>query len=91
MTDKTARHTARAQEEVSRAPAAASEKAAAPEPSTALEREHAETKDRLLRALAEMENLRKRTDREIAEKLIKTAAVLSQITSAHGAYAPVQP
>jgi molecular chaperone GrpE len=67
MTDKTARHTARAQEEALRAPAAASEQAAAPEPSTALEREHAETKDRLLRALAEMENLRKRTDREIAE------------------------
>jgi molecular chaperone GrpE len=63
MTDQTARHTARAQEEVSRAPAAASEQAAAPQPSTALEREHAETKDRLLRALAEMENLRKRTDR----------------------------
>jgi molecular chaperone GrpE len=67
MTDQTARHTARAQEEVSRAPAAASEQAAAPQPSTALEREHAETKDRLLRALAEMENLRKRTDREIAD------------------------
>ena len=67
MTDHTARHTARAQEEASRAPPAASEQAAAPEPSTALEREHAETKDRLLRALAEMENLRKRTDREIAE------------------------
>jgi len=67
MTDKTARHTARTQEEASRAPAAASEQAAAPEPSTALEREHAETKDRLLRALAEMENLRKRTDREIAD------------------------
>jgi len=67
MTDKAARHTARTQEEASRAPAAASEQAAAPEPSTALEREHAETKDRLLRALAEMENLRKRTDREIAD------------------------
>lgn len=68
MTDQTARHTARAQEEeASRAPAAASEQAAAPQPSTALEREHAETKDRLLRALAEMENLRKRTDREIAD------------------------
>ena len=67
MTDQTARNTARAQEEASRAPAAASEQAATPKPSTALEREHAETKDRLLRALAEMENLRKRTDREIAE------------------------
>jgi len=41
--------------------------ATAPEPSTALEREHAETKDRLLRALAEMENLRRRTEREVAE------------------------
>jgi molecular chaperone GrpE len=67
MTDQTGRHTARAQEEASRAPAAASEQAAAPAPSTALEREHAETRDRLLRALAEMENLRKRTDREIAD------------------------
>jgi len=33
----------------------------------ALEREHAEMKDRLLRTLAEMENLRKRTEREIAD------------------------
>jgi len=40
---------------------------AAPAPSTALEREHADMKDRLLRTLAEMENLRKRTDREIAD------------------------
>jgi molecular chaperone GrpE len=43
--------------------------AAAPEPapSTALEREVAEMKDKLLRALAEMENLRKRTEREVAD------------------------
>jgi molecular chaperone GrpE len=43
--------------------------AAAPEPtpSTALEREHAEMRDRLLRTLAEMENLRKRTEREVAD------------------------
>jgi molecular chaperone GrpE len=46
-------------------PATAS--AAAPKPSTALEREHAEMKDRLLRTLAEMENLRKRTEREVAD------------------------
>ncbi|HWL31075.1 MAG TPA: nucleotide exchange factor GrpE [Xanthobacteraceae bacterium] len=38
-----------------------------PKPSTALDRELAETKDRLLRALAEMENLRKRTEREVAD------------------------
>jgi molecular chaperone GrpE len=36
-------------------------------PSTALEREHAEMRDRLLRTLAEMENLRKRTEREVAD------------------------
>jgi molecular chaperone GrpE len=38
-----------------------------PKPSTALDRELAETKDRLLRALADMENLRKRTEREVAD------------------------
>jgi molecular chaperone GrpE len=61
MTDQTAR----AQDEA----AEPSEPTASPEPapSTALEREHAEMKDRLLRALAEMENLRKRTEREIAD------------------------
>lgn len=63
MTDQTAR----VKEEAQQISAGASEKAQAPEPSTALEREHAEMKDRLLRALAEMENLRKRTEREIAD------------------------
>jgi len=38
-----------------------------PVPSTALERDHAEMRDRLLRTLAEMENLRKRTEREVAD------------------------
>jgi molecular chaperone GrpE len=41
--------------------------AAEPVPSTALDREVAELKDRLLRTLAEMENLRKRTEREVAD------------------------
>ena len=45
-------------------PAAA---AAAPKPSTSLDRELADTKDRLLRTLADMENLRKRTEREVAD------------------------
>jgi molecular chaperone GrpE len=36
-------------------------------PSTALDRELADMKDRLLRTLAEMENLRKRTEREVAD------------------------
>ncbi len=55
-------------------PARAEDEAAAPEaaarqpaPSTALEREHAEMKDRVLRTLAEMENLRKRTEREVTD------------------------
>jgi molecular chaperone GrpE len=38
-----------------------------PAPSTALERELADMKDRLLRTLAEMENLRRRTEREVAD------------------------
>jgi molecular chaperone GrpE len=38
-----------------------------PAPSTALDRELADTRDRLLRTLAEMENLRKRTEREVAD------------------------
>ena len=41
-----------------------------PAPSTALEREHGEMRDRLLRTLAEMENLRKRTEREVADSRV---------------------
>jgi molecular chaperone GrpE len=58
-------------EETARAEDEAANKAAAtapePTPSTALEREHADMRDRLLRTLAEMENLRKRTEREVAD------------------------
>jgi len=46
---------------------APAEAAAAPKPSTSLDRELADMKDRLLRTLAEMENLRKRTEREVAD------------------------
>ena len=66
MTDHTARHTARVEEDGQQSQAGPSEQAQTV-PSTALEREHAEMKDRLLRTLAEMENLRKRTEREIAD------------------------
>jgi len=38
-----------------------------PKASTSLDRELAEVKDRLLRTLAEMENLRKRTEREVTD------------------------
>jgi molecular chaperone GrpE len=40
---------------------------AAPDTEARLRQENAELKDRLLRALAEMENLRKRTEREVAD------------------------
>jgi molecular chaperone GrpE len=46
------------------------EPAAAPPPGDASAREAAELKDRLLRTLAEMENLRRRTEREVAESRV---------------------
>jgi molecular chaperone GrpE len=49
-----------------------------PAPSTALEREHAEMKDRLLRTLAEMENLRKRTEREVADARLYGVAAFAR-------------
>jgi molecular chaperone GrpE len=58
---------ARAEDEAAKAPEAAAAATAEPTPSTALEREHAKMRDRLLRTLAEMENLRKRTEREVAD------------------------
>jgi molecular chaperone GrpE len=51
-------------------PASATETAPAADAAAELEAlraEHAETKDRLLRTLAEMENLRRRTEREVAD------------------------
>jgi molecular chaperone GrpE len=57
----------RPQNEPEAEPAAQPEQAAAPKPSTSLDRELAEMKDRLLRALADMENMRKRTEREVAD------------------------
>jgi molecular chaperone GrpE len=47
--------------------AAAPGSTASPVDAEALAREAAETKDKLLRALADMENLRRRTEREIAD------------------------
>jgi molecular chaperone GrpE len=49
------------------ADAPAQPEAASPKPSTSLDRELAETKDRLLRTLADMDNMRKRTEREVAD------------------------
>jgi molecular chaperone GrpE len=49
------------------APETAAPETAAPDPTVALAKEAAELKDRLLRTLAEMENLRRRTEREVAD------------------------
>ena len=54
-------------EAVASGDAAAEAMAAAPKPSTSLDRELADMKDRLLRTLADMENMRKRTEREVAD------------------------
>jgi molecular chaperone GrpE len=60
--------TARAEDAAATSPEAANAAPAPqPKPSTDLEREHADMKDRLLRTLAEMENLRKRTEREVTD------------------------
>jgi molecular chaperone GrpE len=59
--------TARGEDEAAKTPEDAAATAPQPTPSTALEREHAEMKDRLLRTLAEMENLRRRTEREVTD------------------------
>jgi len=48
-------------------PAVQPEPVVAPKPSTSLDRELTETKDRLLRTLADMDNMRKRTEREVAD------------------------
>jgi molecular chaperone GrpE len=48
-------------------PAVQPEPAVAPKPSTSLDRELAEVKDRLLRTLADMDNMRKRTEREVVD------------------------
>lgn len=67
MTDTTARAPEEAtQEQAGATPAAAPATPAAGDPG-ALAQETAELKDRLLRALAEMENLRRRTEREVAD------------------------
>jgi len=67
MTDTTARAGEPATEEQEgAAPAAAPAPETAADPG-ALAREAAELRDRLLRALAEMENLRRRTEREVAD------------------------
>jgi molecular chaperone GrpE len=53
------------------APAAETDATAAqPDPMAALAREAADLKDRLLRSLAEMENLRRRTEKQVADERV---------------------
>src|SRR6266496_5274410 len=70
MTDTTARPAnpgAQPDEAAAPNPAAGAASAAQVDPAAEAPREVAELKDRLLRALAEMENLRRRTEREVAD------------------------
>jgi molecular chaperone GrpE len=67
MTEETARTEDEAAKQPETSAAAGAAAAGDPKPSTALDRELAEMKDRLLRTLAEMENLRKRTEREVTD------------------------
>lgn len=70
MTDPTARPFSDAATQQRTSETAAGETAgqqSAPEAAEALAREAADYKDRLLRTLAEMENLRRRTEREVAD------------------------
>jgi molecular chaperone GrpE len=68
MTDSSARQADNTDAQTEGAPAAQPEaQAAAPDPVAEAKREAAEYKDKLLRTLAEMENGRRRTEREVAD------------------------
>jgi molecular chaperone GrpE len=68
MTDSSARQADNTDAQTEGAPAAQPEaQAAAPDPVAEAKREAAEYKDKLLRTLAEMENVRRRTEREVAD------------------------
>ena len=67
MTDQTARQQAADAEAENARVAPQAQDPAAPDPLLEARQEAGELKDRLLRTLAEMENLRKRTEREVAD------------------------
>ena len=67
MTDPTDRKPEDAVAETEPVPVASEPQAVEPDPLAEARREAAEYKDKLLRTLAEMENLRRRTEREIAD------------------------
>src|ERR1039457_4863205 len=68
MTDTSARPNMAGEPESAAPVAPAPQPAADVDPMVKLVRENAELKDKLLRALAEMENMRRRTDREVADQ-----------------------
>jgi molecular chaperone GrpE len=97
MTDPTARQgdDAVAETENGQGKPAGQDSAAA-DPVAAAKREAAEYKDRLLRTLAEMENLRKRTEREVADARVYGIAsfareVLAVADNMHRALSTVGP
>jgi molecular chaperone GrpE len=97
MTDPTARQAENADAEAENAgakPAAQTSEAA--DPVAAARREAAEYKDKVLRTLAEMENLRRRTEREVADARLYGIAsfardVLAVADNMHRALATVGP
>src|SRR5437879_5509398 len=83
MTDQTARPADAAAPPAEEAPAPApGEEAKVAELVETLAREAAEYKDKLLRTLAEMENLRRRTEREVADARVYGIAAFARDTLA---------
>jgi len=99
MTDPTARQGEDAVAETDNGlgkPAGQNDPAVEADPVAAAKREAAEYKDRLLRTLAEMENLRKRTEREVADARLYGIAsfareVLAVADNMHRALSTVGP
>jgi len=99
MTDPTARQGEDAVAETENGQANPNDQAApdvAADPVAEAKREAAEYKDRLLRTLAEMENLRKRTEREVADARLYGIAsfareVLAVAHNMHRALAAIGP
>jgi len=67
MTDETTRQPADIGAQIADGAPEAPQPKAAPDPVAAAQREAADYKDKLLRTLAEMENLRRRTEREVVD------------------------
>ena len=90
MTDPTARKAGKPDAETELAkpeaqdPPAQAPKAEPPDPLAEAQRESDEFKDKLLRTLAEMENLRKRTEREIADAHLVSREQRGEIRSRRG-------